>query len=52
MLAAEAKQVNVGEMLIAQFPRCVPWTNKMGMDAVCFIVLYIPIQVCLYTYSS
>jgi ankyrin repeat protein len=34
MLASEAKQVNVGEMLIAQFPRCVPWTNRKGMDAV------------------
>jgi ankyrin repeat protein len=35
MLAAEAKQVDVGEMFIAQFPRCVPWTNRKGMDAVC-----------------
>jgi ankyrin repeat protein len=35
ILAAEAKQVDVGEMLIAQFPRCVPWTNRKGMDAVC-----------------
>lgn len=35
MLASETKQVDVGEMLIIQFPRCVPWTNKKGMDAVC-----------------
>lgn len=35
MLASEAKQVDVGGLLIAKFPRCVPWTNKKGMDAVC-----------------
>jgi hypothetical protein len=33
MLAAEAKQVEVGKLLIAHFPRCVPWPNKAGMDA-------------------
>ncbi|KIW05562.1 hypothetical protein, variant 2 [Verruconis gallopava] len=33
MLAAEAKQVEVGKLLIAHFPRCVPWANKAGMDA-------------------
>lgn len=32
MLAAEAKQVEVGKLLIAHFPRCVPWPNKAGMD--------------------
>lgn len=35
MLASEATKVDVGEMLIAQFPHCVPWTNRKGMDAVC-----------------
>ena len=35
MLAAEAKQVDVGKLIIAHFPLCVPWTNKSGMDAVC-----------------
>jgi hypothetical protein len=33
MLACEAKQAEVGRLLIAAFPRCVPWTNKQGMDA-------------------
>jgi hypothetical protein len=33
MLAAEAKQIEVGKLLIAHFPQCVPWTNKAGMDA-------------------
>ncbi|RDI81375.1 hypothetical protein Vi05172_g8618 [Venturia inaequalis] len=33
MLASEAKQVDVGEMLITQFPRCASWTNRKGMDA-------------------
>jgi hypothetical protein len=36
MLACEAKQVDAGKLLIAAFPRCVPWSNKQGMDAVSF----------------
>lgn len=38
MLAAEAKQIEVGKLLITEFPRCVPWSNKSGMDTVgwCF----------------
>lgn len=40
MLAAEAKQIEVGKLLIAVFPRCVPWTNKSGMDAVSFHIRY------------
>jgi hypothetical protein len=34
MTACESKQVEVGELLIRIFPRCVPWANKQGMDAV------------------
>ena len=34
MIAAEARKVEVGALLIDEFPRCVPWFNKMGMDAV------------------
>ena len=33
MLAADAQRIEVGKLLIAHFPRCVPWTNKSGMDA-------------------
>lgn len=33
MMAAANEQVEVGLMLIHRFPRCVPWTNKDGMDA-------------------
>jgi hypothetical protein len=33
MLAAESQRIEVGKLLIAHFPRCVPWTNKAGMDA-------------------
>jgi hypothetical protein len=39
MLACEAKQVDAGKLLIAAFPRCVPWSNKQGMDAVSFSTL-------------
>ncbi|KAF2760174.1 ankyrin [Pseudovirgaria hyperparasitica] len=33
MLAAQNQHVSVGELLVRAFPRCVPWTNKAGMDA-------------------
>lgn len=33
MLAAANEQVEVGKLLIARFPQCVPYTNKNGMDA-------------------
>lgn len=33
MLAAEAQNIEVGKLLIARFPRCVPWTNKSKLDA-------------------
>ncbi|KAK7552412.1 ankyrin repeat-containing domain protein [Phyllosticta citricarpa] len=32
MLAAAHEQVEVGKLLIARFPQCVPYTNKNGMD--------------------
>lgn len=35
MLACEAQKIDVAKLLIAGFPRCVPWANKFGMDAVC-----------------
>lgn len=34
MIACAAKQVEVGQLLIEQFPHCIPWSNKAGMDAV------------------
>ncbi|KAF1985748.1 ankyrin [Aulographum hederae CBS 113979] len=33
MVAAEFKQVDVALLLIEKCSRCVPWTNKSGMDA-------------------
>jgi hypothetical protein len=33
MLACESKQIEVGHLLLAAFPRCIPWVNKQGMDA-------------------
>ncbi|KAK8178716.1 ankyrin repeat-containing domain protein, partial [Phyllosticta citribraziliensis] len=33
MLAAAHEQVEVGKLLIARFPQCVPYTNNNGMDA-------------------
>ncbi|KAL1613638.1 Target of rapamycin complex 2 subunit avo2 [Neofusicoccum ribis] len=33
MLAAACGQVDVGILLIARFPQCVPYTNVNGMDA-------------------
>lgn len=33
MLACTNARVDVGKTLIENFPRCVPWTNKTGMDA-------------------
>ncbi|KAK4991455.1 Target of rapamycin complex 2 subunit avo2 [Elasticomyces elasticus] len=33
MLTAQRGQVEVGRLLIEQFPRCIPWANKQGMDA-------------------
>lgn len=34
MLAAACGQVDVGIMLIARFPQCVPYININGMDTV------------------
>jgi hypothetical protein len=33
MLAAQAGKEEVGVMLVKRFPQCVPWQNKMGLDA-------------------
>ncbi|GAB7347476.1 hypothetical protein MBLNU459_g4388t2 [Dothideomycetes sp. NU459] len=33
MLAARDGRVEVGKMLIERFPRCIPWSNKQGLDA-------------------
>lgn len=35
MVAARNGKVEVGILLISRFPRCIPWTNKAGLDAVC-----------------
>lgn len=35
MLACRQGHLEVGKMLIERFPRCIPWTNKKGIDAVC-----------------
>ena len=37
MVAAASENVEVGELLIKCFPRCVPWQNKAGYDAVSHI---------------
>jgi uncharacterized protein len=34
MVACEAKQIDMGNLLIERFPRCIPWANKYGMDSV------------------
>lgn len=34
MLAAACGQVEVGILLVARFPQCVPYTNANGMDVV------------------
>lgn len=34
MLASRHGRAEVGELLIKRFPRCIPWTNKQGIDAV------------------
>lgn len=33
MLACDASKIEVGKLLIAHFPRCVPWPNKSGQDS-------------------
>ncbi|KAK5115553.1 hypothetical protein LTR62_001212 [Meristemomyces frigidus] len=33
MLAANQGKVKVGELLIGSFPRCIPYVNKTGLDA-------------------
>lgn len=33
MLACESQRIDVGKLLLTHFPRCVPWTNKAGMDS-------------------
>lgn len=40
MLAARNGRVEVGKVLIERFPRCIPWTNKQGLDAVRGSLLY------------
>jgi len=37
MLAARHGNVDVGILLANRFPRCIPITNKLGLDAVCHI---------------
>ena len=34
MIACENKQIEIGKLLIVQFPMCIPEQNKAGMDAV------------------
>lgn len=34
MIACENKQIEIGKLLILQFPICIPEQNKSGMDAV------------------
>jgi len=34
MIACENKQIEIGKLLIMQFPMCIPEQNKAGMDAV------------------
>jgi hypothetical protein len=33
MLAAESSRLEVAKLLLTTFPRCIPWVNKTGMDA-------------------
>ena len=35
MLAVQNGHNEVGRLLIARCARCIPWTNKRGLDAVC-----------------
>ncbi|KAF2834792.1 ankyrin [Patellaria atrata CBS 101060] len=42
MLAAENKQLETGKLLIERFPRCIPWTNKEGLDALSLSALHTP----------
>jgi hypothetical protein len=34
MIACENKQIEIGKLLILQFPICIPEQNKSGLDAV------------------
>jgi len=34
MIACESKQIEVGKLLVQNFPNCIPEQNKSGMDAV------------------
>lgn len=42
MLASKHGRIEVGQMLIERFPRCVPWTNKEGVDAVSQVAFHSP----------
>ncbi|KAI9685346.1 MAG: hypothetical protein M1820_010807 [Bogoriella megaspora] len=42
MVAVASEKVEVGELLIKQFPRCVPWQNKAGLDALMFCARHEP----------
>jgi hypothetical protein len=37
MLAARHGNVDVGVLLANRFPRSIPITNKLGLDAVCYV---------------
>jgi hypothetical protein len=37
MLAARHGNIDVGVLLANRFPRCIPITNKLGLDAVYYI---------------
>lgn len=39
MLAAAAGKGDVGVLLVERFPECVSWTNKLGLDAVSYLLL-------------
>ncbi|KAL1303869.1 hypothetical protein AAFC00_000324 [Neodothiora populina] len=40
MVACRHGQVEIGRMLIKRFPRCIPWTNKKGLDAISMSCLH------------
>ena len=46
MVAIKAGRTEIAVMLISRFPRCVPWKNKVGMDAVCYIHFFNYLLLC------
>jgi uncharacterized protein len=54
MVACADSHVNVGQLLISKFPRCIPWQDKAGMDALMLCARHgtLPLLVPLLTNST